>query len=80
MGYSHPASKEEENQANILSGRHFNSESDSQYHFEGQGHNNSHTLEFRFRNKSEKVCDGSNHQNIIFRDHDWFCNNGTIAV
>ena len=54
MGCSYPASTEDKNQANILSGQHFNSESDSQYSFEGNGHNNSCALEFSFYNESEK--------------------------
>ena len=48
--------------------------------FEGQGYSNSYTPELRFHNESEEVCDDTNHQNRIFRDHNPFYYNGTITL
>ena len=45
-----------------------------------KGYSNSFTPEFRFHNESEEVCDDTNHQNRIFRDHNPFYYNGTITL
>ena len=45
-----------------------------------KGYSNSYTPELRFHNESEEVCDDTNHQNRIFRDHNPFYYNGTITL